>query len=56
MIWVKSGVRGEEELAKLLNNLETDEQYDSDDWDVLVEGVHQLEVYYTVIFRSEEEL
>lgn len=56
MIWVKSGIEGEEELAKLLNNLEKDERYDSDDWEVLVECIANVgSVFYTVIFRSAED-
>ena len=52
MIWVKDGVHGAEELAKLLNSLEDDERYE--DWDVLVECVRDGEIFYTVIFSSEE--
>lgn len=54
MIWVKSGIEGGEELAKLLNNLTDDEQY-TDDWEVLVAGIIQGTVWYTVIFRSDED-
>lgn len=57
MIWVKSGVEGEEELAQLLNNLQEDSRYGKfpDYVQVLVEYCNPQaggETFYTVIYMG----
>lgn len=56
MIWVKSGVKGEEALAKLLNSLQDDSRYGKfpDYVQVLVESCNATtgDVFYTVIFMG----
>ena len=56
MIWVKSGVAGEEALAKLLNNLQGDSRYGNwpDYVQVVVDWVNDGEIFYTVIWRQDE--